>query len=268
MTFYLNHHQSQYQPGTSARTHAQGCTWTSGANGADASTGGGVKRTPDQILAKVPRADETDPRTPGWSLVDLDHAMVAIGVGFEVRSGQGWAGVVAAHNAGHYIALQGDSDRFGAYTCSGKFDGDHCIGVHPGENASGHWRIDDPICKDARYEVPAFLRSYAQKLYPTVRFGVFTRPVPHMTSEEPMEAFSIPQHPSIAEAKVDAGLWTSSSLTGAPDVVVKKGDTKRLIGNPKGVPTTLIIGHDRDATADGKSALYGKAVEWTVAVIP
>lgn len=268
MTLYTNRHQSQYQAGTTARTHAQGCTWTTGANGADASTGGAIRRTPDQVLAKVPRADETDPRTPGWSLVDLGHAMASLGVAFRVESGSGWAGVVAAHHAGLYIALQGDSDRFGNATCSGKFDGDHCIGIHP--QAGTRWRIDDPICKDARYESPAVLRAYAEKFWPTVRFGVFTHPVPLLLpdiSEEPLLAFSIPQSPSIAEAVRDTKLYTRSDLTGT-SYAVSAGATKRHIGSPAGDSTVVIIGHDRSPDVAGKSALYGRAADWKVQVSP
>lgn len=176
---YVNPHRSQYDVGCSARTRRSGCTWTSGANGADASTGGVHSATPDQVLAEVRPAEETNPLSPGWSLRDLGLAMERMGVPFDVRSGSGWAGVRAAHDAGLYVVLQGDSDRFGNATCSGRFDGDHAIGVHPDELV-GDWRIDDPICPSARYEAEATLRAYAAKLSPTILFGVFLLPVPRL----------------------------------------------------------------------------------------
>lgn len=178
MTYYANDHQSQYQAGASVRTRRQGCSWTSAANGADASSGGVVQRSPDAILALVTPAQETNPLTPGWSLDDIDLAMRRLGVGFEVRSGAGWAGVTAALAAGLYVVLQGDSDRFGNGTCSGAFDGDHAIGVHPARSGPELQRIDDPICPYARWERRATLRDYAEAYSRLVRFGVFTTPVP------------------------------------------------------------------------------------------
>lgn len=98
-----------------------------------------------------------------------------------------------------------------------------------------------------------------------VRVGALA-PLPD-TSEEPMEAFSIPQAPSIAEAVRDTKLFTRSDLTGS-SYPVKAGDTKRLIGNPAGDQTVLIIGHDRSPDVAGKSALYGRAADWRVQVSP
>jgi hypothetical protein len=127
--------------------------------------------------------EETNPGTPGWSLPDLDLAMKRLGVPFDVRSGRGWDAVLAAHNAGLYIVLQGDSDQFGNHTCSGAFDGDHAIGIRPG-TYSGRWAIDDPICPDMRTETPAILRRYAEKLWPQVFFGAFTERVPELKPPE------------------------------------------------------------------------------------
>ena len=175
---YLNRHWSQYAAGLSSITRTSGCTWTSVTNGADASSGGGVKRTPDQVHALVAKSEETNPTTPGWSIPDAARAMSRLGLGFADRSGQGWADVVQALDAGLYVVLQGDSDQFSNATCSGSFDGDHAIGVHPDRNDVGQQRIDDPICAAARYAGRTILMRYAEKLYPSVRFGVFTAPVP------------------------------------------------------------------------------------------
>ena len=179
MTLYQPRHESQYAPGCSPMTRRSGCTWTSGATGADAASGGHKDRTPDYVHGLVKLSEETNPGTPGWSLPDLALAMKRLGVPFEVRSGRGWAKVVEAHNAGLYIVLQGDSDQFGNHTCSGAFNGDHAIGIRPG-TYSGRWAIDDPICPDMRTETPAVLERYAEKLWSTVFFGVFSTPVPQV----------------------------------------------------------------------------------------
>jgi hypothetical protein len=180
--YYLDPHQSQYQAGASATTKTQGCTWTTGSNGANASSGGKIARTPDQVLALVKTAEQTNPATPGWSLPDLALAMKRLGVPFEDRSGQGWTEVGNAHRAGLYLALQGDSDQFGTGTCSGTFKGDHCIGVHPASRTNPdstiEWWIDDPICPTGRWEAMTTLQRYAQKFSATVDFGAFTHAVP------------------------------------------------------------------------------------------
>lgn len=177
---YRNPHRSQYDPGQSTRTRRQGCTWTTGANGANASTGGAKDRTADGILELVRPEQETSPQTPGWSLADLALAMQRLGVPFAVRSGAGWAAVIEALDDRLYVALQGDSDVFSNATCSGDFDGDHCIGLHPDRDAEGRQRLDDPICPGARYGNRSVLRDYAQKYNAKVSFGVFLRPVPEL----------------------------------------------------------------------------------------
>lgn len=177
---YVNPHRSQYDAGESARTRQQGCTWTSGANGANASSGGRKDRTGDGILALVARDEETNPTTPGWSLQDLDLAMARLGVGFEVRSGRGWAAVTEALEDDLYVVLQGDSDVFSNATCSGAFDGDHAIGLHPRRDSNGWQRLDDPICPGARYASRSLLRAYAEKFNAKVSFGVFTTRVPEI----------------------------------------------------------------------------------------
>ena len=126
--WYLNPHVTQYDGSAQAN---ENCTTASGANGANAATGGKVARSGAQIRALVSRAEETNPNESGWSLPDLILAMKRLGVPFANRSGFGWAEVQKAHAAGLYLVLQGDSDRFGNSTCSGAFDGDHAIGVHP-----------------------------------------------------------------------------------------------------------------------------------------
>lgn len=188
--YYVNPHQSQY--GHSARLSRMGCTPTSGANGANASTGGKTAKTGDEVLALVPQYAETDPSTPGWSARDLARAMGRIGVPYEVRSGQGWAGVVSALSAGCSVVLQGDSDQFPGGTCSGAFDGDHAIHVHPATQMVGALRqrwINDPICPTGRFEYEYILHRYASKLAAAGQidlfFGVFTTPVPKIVQPPP-----------------------------------------------------------------------------------
>ncbi len=183
MTLYQPDHEWQLASIHSSVTRHSGCTWTSGATGADATTGGVKDRSPDYVKALVRPDEETNPHTPGWSLGDLRLAMSRLGVPFDNFSGQGWPKLVAEHDAGHYIVLQGDSDQFGNDTCSGAFDGDHAIGIRPVTTSpGGRWLIDDPICPTDRYELPSTLYRYARKLDSGIRFGAFRATVPQMPS--------------------------------------------------------------------------------------
>ena len=188
MTLYLQPHQGQYQDGVSAVTRHSGCTWTSGANGAAATTGGARRPTPDQVHALLPSGQETSPGTPGWSIPDLVRAMAAYGVPVEDLSGHGWAAVEATHDSGRYIVLQGVSAAFDGTSCSGTYDGDHAIGVHPRsklEAGVAWWWVDDPVCSTGRWERETVLRKYAEALWSSVRFAAFTAHVPALPAPKP-----------------------------------------------------------------------------------
>jgi len=177
---YHQRHRSQLAKSASFRTHQQGCTWTTGSNGIAAATGGRLHPSPDTVLSKVATREQTDPGTPGWSLPDLDLAVTRLGVNLEILSG--WDKLIEYRNQGYYIALQGDEDVFDA-GCMSKFDGDHCIGIHPDESPNGHWRVNDPLCPRATHRDHARIREYAQKFANThtggiIRFGVFKPKVP------------------------------------------------------------------------------------------
>lgn len=257
MTRYAPTHEYQYRAGNSSRTRSSGCTWISGAVGVDASTGGRLDPSPDQVLAKVDRSEETSPTTPGWSLADLQRAMGRMSVPFVIRSGQDWRGVRAARSAGLYIVLQGDSDRF-PDGCSGAFDGDHAIGIRPDDtNAKGEWAIDDPICPKKTYESEATLRAYAEKLAANVLFGVFTNPVPVLppdtSTEDPVDVYSVP---GTISAEAPAG----TSYYAGPTGTTPRGSTSvtrryLLVGQSDPSPSParyLVDGGTPGADASGR----------------
>ncbi len=176
---YHQRHKSQLAPTCSAKTRREGCTWTTGANGIMAATGGRKHPSPDTVLSKVALHEQTNPATPGWSLPDLDLACNRLGVDLELLTG--WDTLIEWRNKGYYIALQGDSDVF-TDGCMAKFDGFHCIGIHPDES-KGRWRVDDPMCPTRSHRAPDKLREYAQKFADAntggvIRFGVFKPSVP------------------------------------------------------------------------------------------
>jgi hypothetical protein len=183
MTLYIQPHRSQYEAGASAITRRAGCTWTAGANGAAATTGGRQKPSPDAIHERLQHSEESSPLTPGWSITDLATAMSRYKVPLHNKTGAGFNAALADLNARHYIVLQGDSDQFGNDTCSGAFDGDHAIGVHPEHKMAAGvrwWWINDPICKTGRWERESVLRRYAEKLDAHVRYGSFVGTVPEI----------------------------------------------------------------------------------------
>ena len=180
----IGRHRSQYEPGASITTRHAGCTWTSTATGIGTVTGGKREPSPDEVHALVPHNQETNPETPGWSIPDAVRAAGRAGIALDNRTGEGWTGVEAATAAGCYCIVQGDSEEFGNSTCSGAFDGDHCIGLHPNTKFDEQGRllrwINDPICPSGRWERDDILRRYAENLSKTVRFAAFADPVPEV----------------------------------------------------------------------------------------
>lgn len=179
--FYLNNpHKSQFD---GSYYQGSNCTPTSAANGINAASGGKYQPTGAKIRSLVARREEVQPSTPGWAIQDVDLAMTRHfpSFRFDVRSGRGWDDVVRDHKSGLYLIAQGDSDRFSNSTCSGKFDGNHCIGVSPITKQQGGdewWWIDDPICPIGRWERRKVIFEYMSKLASTMRYGMFLKPVP------------------------------------------------------------------------------------------
>lgn len=175
---YSGAHRSQLAPGSSARLRSMGCTPTSLANALRCATGGAIDLSGDQVLAKVKLSEETNPASPGWSLDDAQLAAKRIpgAPPFAVHQAT-WGFVEASLRSGYGIVLQGDSDQF-IGGCSGAFDGDHCVFVHPDVLVTGQ-RLGDPICANWRAERLDVLQKYAVKLSGlSVRYGTFTQPIP------------------------------------------------------------------------------------------
>lgn len=180
--YYIAAHASQYGVGCSTVTRREGCVWTTVTNGIRSISGGRYRPTPDAIHNLLPKAQETNPLTPGWSITDAIKAAGRYGVHLNDHTGEGWEALVAFHDAGKFVLVQGDSDQFPNGTCSGAFDGDHCIGITPQskvEEGERWFYIHDPVCDEGRWAKEAVLKRYASKLYAGIRFAVFVQSVPH-----------------------------------------------------------------------------------------
>jgi hypothetical protein len=150
------------------------------------------------------------------------------------------------------------------------FGGAHAVYVQRRDSTDRVWWMNPlaPNSYPGEWMTKTELKKYWDGFFggaTWVRVGSLA-PLPD-TSEEPLDDFSIFEHPSIAEAVRATKLWTKSNLTGT-SYDIPAGHTKRAIGNPKGDKTVLIIGHDRSPEIPGKSGLFGKAADWRVTELP
>jgi hypothetical protein len=163
-------HRTQYD---GSPYQNQNCTPTSGANAARELTQGAYDVSGATIRSLVLRSEETNPDTPGWSLDDLQLAMRRAGIAFSIMSGT-FAAITTYVRSGYAVVLQGDSDQFSDATCSGAFNGDHCVCIHPDPaTTSAMMLLADPICRTRRWESTSVLKRYTEKLAggSIIRFG-------------------------------------------------------------------------------------------------
>jgi hypothetical protein len=175
--WYINSHKDQFD---GSLFEGENCTPTAVANGADAATTGVVNHSGGWWRSKLPRSSETDPQTAGWSIPDADRACMVVGVGFVNSTGQGPNGFRTALAGSKYVILQGMSWVFSNATCSGDFNGPHCIGIHPRYRIISGVRyrwIDDGICEIGRWEKESVILNYGSKISSGLRMGYFTNPV-------------------------------------------------------------------------------------------
>lgn len=173
-------HRSQFDRSTYAD---ENCGPTTVANGANTVTSGRISKTGGDVRKLVKRSEETKPKDPGWSIPDCVKAAARLGVPLIDHSQDGIAAMFAYLDVGYYVLAQGDSDQFGNQTCSGAFNGPHCIGINPAHDIVGgrsmHW-INDPICPSGRWEWDDTLRHYVAKIDPRGRFAIFRTLVPRV----------------------------------------------------------------------------------------
>lgn len=152
---------------------SENCVPTSLANGARELTHGEYDVSGAKIRSLVARSEEQNPNTPGWSLRDASLAASRANIAFSVVSGT-FAAVRNAVDQGYAVLLQGDSDQFNDTTCSGRFNGDHCVCLHPEDLPATKMLLADPICRTRREESAATIQRYAEKFAgsQTLAFGI------------------------------------------------------------------------------------------------
>jgi len=251
MVWYVQPHVTQFD---GSWNQSSACVPTSCANGVAAQSGGTRRPSGATIHALIPKSHETDPHVAGWSIVDADRAMAKINVGFTIGA-ENWTAFDAALDGGHYCILQGDSDHFSNATCSGRFDGDHCIGVSPNVkfvNGVKYRWIDDPICKTGRWEKDSTLHAYAKDFAARVgglRWGYFTHAVPKVAAPAPKPPTVTLRYGGVA-------------LHGTKRIAVPAGRQANVRTRPT-TEAALVVGKSGDPLNGGPRMLNnGRAVEY------
>jgi hypothetical protein len=141
----------------------------------------------------------------GTDLYDVRDAWKAYGETLTIRSGAGWSGVKADHNAGRAIVIQG----IGNVPGSESFDGGHACCIAPETHADGRWLFGDPLATGWQWIAPADIERWAEAWQSSVAFAVGDLPAsssspPPTPAPAPCPPCPDPA-PMIAEAIAYAG---------------------------------------------------------------
>jgi hypothetical protein len=129
-----------------------GCTMSSGADVMALATGGEIAPWGGDL-----RHRQGD-LSGGTDLGDLRDAFRAYGEELTIRSGGGWSAVVADHDAGYPIVMQGSGNVPGSAT----FDGGHACAISPEPKGDGQWLFGDPLASGWQWVEPSAIKTWAQ----------------------------------------------------------------------------------------------------------
>ena len=161
MSYYLPVFRPQRNdPVETHATHENNnCLMASGAMALDYHTLGRLR-----VWGGDLRHRQTD-QIKGTDLGDLATAWKSYGETLDIRTGKGWAGVLAALAEGRCVLLAGDSGNLDG-SCAEVQDVEHGIIVHPDRDAAGRYRYGDPWCSPPGWEwaTADALKRYAAPL--------------------------------------------------------------------------------------------------------
>ena len=202
MTYYLPVFRPQRNdPVEIHATHENNnCLMASGAMALDYHTRGRL-----QVWGGNLRHRQTD-QVKGTDLNDLRTAWASYGETLDIRTGKGWAGVIAALAEGRCVLLAGDSGDLDG-SCAEVQDTAHGIIVHPDRDTAGHYRYGDPWCSlpGWKWATAAALRLYATPL--GVQFAV-------TAAQEPlMSAAVTDENPALIDTPAGAPLYDLDGTT-------------------------------------------------------
>jgi hypothetical protein len=188
---YLNRHRSQYDAGASTTTPL-GLHVDRGRERRRCRVG--RPRRSDARPGPRPRRARARRRTRDARLVDHDAVLAAqrLGVPLENRSGRGWAAVVAPGTPGctcppgrqRPVRRTRPARATSTATTHRRHPAFRIV-----DGRRQRW-INDSICPTGRWEFESVLRAYAVKYSATVKFGVFTTPVPKVAAPKPVVTVS------------------------------------------------------------------------------
>jgi hypothetical protein len=118
----------------------------------------------------------------GTDLYDLAAAWADYGRALQVRTGAGWAGVLADLEEGRALVLTGTGNVPGQAT----YDGGHAIAVLPEPGAPGRRLIGDPLAVGFEWVDEDELRRLAERLEPGVNYARSAAHPPAPASEDVM----------------------------------------------------------------------------------
>jgi hypothetical protein len=108
----------------------------------------------------------------GTDLYDVRAAWSTYGETLTIRSGAGWSAVVAAHDEGRAIVIQGTGNVPG----SESFDGGHACAIAPETHSGGDWLFGDPLASGWQWIAPSAIRSWAERWQSSIAFAVGEAP--------------------------------------------------------------------------------------------
>ena len=108
----------------------------------------------------------------GTDLLDIRAAWSTYGETLNVRSGAGWSAVVAAHDEGRAIVIQGTGNVPG----SESFDGGHACAIAPETHSDGRWLFGDPLASGWQWIDPGAIRSWAERWQSSIAFATGEKP--------------------------------------------------------------------------------------------
>ena len=109
----------------------------------------------------------------GTDLYDLRTAwQEGFGEVLTIRSGAGWSALVAAHDEGRAVVIQGSGNVPG----SESFDGGHACAIAPETHADGRWLFGDPLASGWQWIEPGAIRSWAEHWQSSIAFATGEKP--------------------------------------------------------------------------------------------
>lgn len=203
---------------TSPHSEGSNCTMSSAAMALQYH-GGPTRKGGDMRHAQGDQEGGTD-------LYDAAEAFARNGESLSIRSGQGWAAVVDALEAGRGVILQGT----GGLTGCGDYTGGHAVYVNP-ERSGSRWLKGDPECSGFEWTEESSLKGFATRLSSSVYFAVTAarssnatpEPTPPPTPEpEPCPECPPPETHTPAELEELARRSAAAAVTVAGDRLLEE----------------------------------------------